>query len=85
MKTPTPKQAASQILKLNSTSSKIQDKFKPEYGRDWHKNAMYNKTRQKEINFISTKIEYYTSFLTEDVYNEMLASTMCCDWQEFKN
>lgn len=81
----TPKQAAIQILKMNTTAAKIQDKFRKEYGSDWYENTMYNKTRQAEIDAISTKIQQYSLFLTEDVYNEMLACDMCCDFEDFIN
>lgn len=85
MKTKTPKQAAIQILKMNATAAKIQDMFREERGADWYKNVMYNRTRQLEIDAINAKIISYISFLTKEVYDEVLACEMCCDYEDFIN
>jgi len=79
----TPKQAAAQILKLNASAAKIEDKKRPERGEDWYKSLLYNQTRQIEINNIQDRIQYYTSFLTEDVFNEMLSTWLCCSWEDW--
>ena len=57
--------------------------MRPEFGADWYKNKMYNQTRQSEIEAINEKIRGYCKFLTEEVYNEVLASDMCCDYEDF--
>lgn len=81
----TPKQAAAQILKMTTTVCNIQNKMRPERGTYWRENIEYNKTREAEIAAIDTKIDAYKHFLTEEVYNDILASTMCCDWEEWRS
>jgi hypothetical protein len=82
-KTYTPKQAAVQIKKMNKTIADIEDKMRPEYGNDWHKNISYNQTLNKKINSLYDKIKTYIPFLNEETYDEILASDMCCSYHDF--
>lgn len=84
MKTTTPNQAIAQILKMTATESALQDQRRPEYGADWYKNTMYNKTLDGKINAITDKITYYSQFISEyDYDNSELPCQLCCSYEDF--
>lgn len=80
----TPTQAASQIKKMNITAYKIGEQLENVSSKDWYKRKAKNEIREAKINEINNKIKFYTQFLNEEVYNEMLASDMCCGWEDFR-
>lgn len=83
-KTTTAKQAIAQILKMNDTKAKLEDKRKPERGADWYKNTMYNKTLDAKIAALDEKTIYYSHFITEQDYDASeLPGMMCCTYEEF--
>lgn len=79
----TPKQAASQIRKMNITIGNLYNKELAECGPDWYKNKEINERLANKRYQLADKIRSYQPFLTQEAYDDILRCDMCMTWEEF--
>lgn len=86
----TPKQAISQIIKMNGTEGnlyeqieRINDKY---YMCDnWFVGENKKRAIEKKMSEINDKISFYKKFIREnDFNNSELPQIFCCEWCDFK-